>query len=130
VPGNNQFWFNQMGQLTPQENFLYQHHLKNLYGSGKTISPGGDISTVLQAVVPGPGGRYYNIPTVWDGQALTTDESMSRAAALGWHQWPSYATPEQADLRYDWMHGILSRSTDLYRALGQGQAPTSPRQWP
>jgi hypothetical protein len=105
--------------LTPQEQNLVQHHLDNLYGPGKVISPSGDdVSTVLQAVVDGPGGRYYNIPTVWDGKALTVDEATERAAKAGWDKWPSYATPQQADLRYEWMHGALERDTERYRAAG------------
>src|SRR6516225_9226398 len=53
--------------LTPQEQNLYKYHLTNLAGSGKIIRPSGQISTVEQAVVEGPGGKFYSIPTVWDG---------------------------------------------------------------
>jgi hypothetical protein len=63
------------GGFSPQEQNLFWHHYGNMHGGGRAVSPGGDISSVLQAVVGGPGGKYYSIPTVWDGQALTTDES-------------------------------------------------------
>jgi hypothetical protein len=106
--------------LTPQEQNLVEHHLDNLYGPGKVISPSGNVSTVLQAVTTRrpDGSRYYNIPTVWDGKVLTVDEAAERAAKAGWDKWPSYATPEQADLRYEWMHDLMAKDTGAYRAAG------------
>jgi len=59
--------------LSPQEQNLYLHHLNNLHGDGKVVQKNGDISTLLQAVVSGPGG-YYNIPTVWEGKELSVPE--------------------------------------------------------
>jgi hypothetical protein len=111
--------------LTPQEQNLVEHHLNNLYGPGKVISPTGDVSTVLQAVTTRrpDGSRYYNIPTVWDGKALTIDEASERAAKVGWDKWPSYATPEQADLRYEWMHGLMEKDTRAYREAGGAPGP-------
>jgi hypothetical protein len=90
-----------VSQMGPQEQNLYDHHLGNLYGGGKVTSPLGDISTLYQAVVPGPYGRFYNIPTVWDGQILTTQEAAEKAASKGWDNWPSYTTPDAADLAYE-----------------------------
>lgn len=106
--------------LTPQEQNLYQHHLDNLHGTGKVRNPDGTISTMLQAVVPGPGGRYYNIPTVWGGQELDVHSARQLAAQQGWNKWPSYATPETADLRYETMHDFLERDTERYQ---QATAP-------
>lgn len=99
--------------LTPQEQFLYQHHLNNLYGTGKVIQPSGDISTVLQAVVTGPDGKYYNIPTVWNGQVLPPDQAAKQAASIGWDKWPSYATQDAADARYEAMHAYLEKDTSV-----------------
>jgi hypothetical protein len=110
-------------KLTPQEQNLVEHHLDNLYGPGKVITPSGNVSSVLQAVVDGPGGRYYNIPTVWDGKALTVDEATDRAAKAGWNKWPSYATPEQADLRYEWMHDLMAKDTQRYTEAGGAASP-------
>lgn len=101
--------------LTPQEQNLYQHHLGNLYGPGKVKNPSGSISTMLQAVVPGPGGRFYNIPTVWGGQALDVHTARQLAAQQGWNNWPSYPTPEAADLRYETMHDFVERDTERYQ---------------
>jgi hypothetical protein len=99
--------------LTPQEQFLYQHHLNNLYGTGKVIQSNSDISTVLQAVVTGHDGKYYNIPTVWDGQVLPPDQAAQRAASAGWDKWPSYSTPDAADARYEAMHAYMDKDTSV-----------------
>lgn len=100
--------------LTPQEQFLYQHHLNNLVEGGRVVQPNGDVSTLLQAVVTGPDGRYYNIPTVWGGQVLPPQQAMQQAAAVGWDKWPAYPTPEAADTRYGAMHDYLGRDTGAW----------------
>lgn len=97
--------------LTPQEQSLYQHHLDNLWGGGRVLQPGGAVSTMLQAVVTGPDGNYYNIPTVWDGKALSVGQARQRAAEAGWSRWPSYSTPEEADNRYERMHSYMEQDT-------------------
>lgn len=109
--------------LTPGEQYLYQHHLSNLYGSGKVTQPNGDVSTVLQAVVNGPNGQFYNIPTVWGGQQLQPNEAAKRAAAVGWDKWPSYSTPDEADDRYiNQMHPYMDADVGNW-LRSQGAAP-------
>jgi hypothetical protein len=100
--------------LTPQEQFLYQHHLNNLYGGGRVVQPTGDVSTLLQAVVTGPDGRYYNIPTVWGGQVLEPDQARAQAAQVGWDKWPAYDSPDVADKRYGDMHDYLEKDTGAW----------------
>ena len=109
--------------LNPQEQNLYQHHLSNLWGGGRVVQPGGDVSTVLQAVVQGPDGRYYNIPTVWNGQALPVDAAQRQAALAGWGNWPAYASPEAADARYMDMHGLMERDTAAWLAQNPNADP-------
>jgi hypothetical protein len=101
-------------QLTPQEQFLYQYHMRNLLGSGKIMQPNGDVSTLLQAVVTGPNGRYYNIPTVWGGKQLDPRAAAEQAAKIGWEKWPSYDTPEAADTRYMKMHDFMDKDVGLW----------------
>ena len=101
--------------LTPQEQYLYQHHLDNLHGTGKVMQPGGDISTILQTVVPGPDNRYYNIPMVWDGKVLSREAAGAKAAEVGWDKWPSYDTPRAADTRYMQMHSYMDRDVGVWR---------------
>jgi exonuclease VII small subunit len=103
--------------LTPQEQNLYDHHYWNLHGTGKVVYPSGDVSTAYTSTERGPGGRYYNIPTVWDGQVLSREESKARVGK-DWGQWPSYQNPDQAKLRYDVMHGQMESDTAKYRATG------------
>lgn len=105
--------------LSPQEQYLYLHHLNNLYGPGKVLNADGSVSTMLQAVVSGPGGKYYNIPTVWGGQVLDIYSASQLAGQVGWDKWPSYATPEQADARYELMHPYFERDVEQHPGLGE-----------
>jgi|GEM_PF-4028071 len=101
-------------KLTPQEKFLYQHHVNNVTGQNGGASvknADGSISTVLQMVVD-HGDRFYSIPSVWNGKTLDEPEARKRAAAVGWDKWPSYATPQEADDRYiKQMHPYLERDS-------------------
>jgi len=99
--------------LTPQETFLYQHHLQNLIGPGKVMNADGSISTIFQFPAE-HGGKFYNIPTVWDGKILSADEAKKRAAKIGWDKWPSYSTPEEADARYMRMHDAMDSDVGSY----------------
>lgn len=101
--------------LTPEEMNLYQHHIGNLQSGLAVRNPTSDpnaermTSTVLQRVVE-HNGRFYNIPSVWDGRILQGEmEARKRAAQLGWGYWPSYATPEEADARYQVMHDAMAK---------------------
>jgi hypothetical protein len=101
--------------LTPQEQYLYWYHLNNLYSDGKIQNPDNSVSTVEQAVVMGPGGQYYNIPTVWGGQQVDIQTAQQNAGQAGWHNWPSYPTPEAADARYERIHPYFEQDVDTYR---------------
>lgn len=103
--------------LSPQEQFLYQHHLNNLINGGYFRHPSGGVSTVLQRPVEHQ-GRYYNIPSVWGGQILSEMESRKRASAMGWQTWPSYSSWQDADARYMQMHDYMAQ--DLPAVLGAG----------
>lgn len=105
-------------RLTPQEMSLYNHHLTNLYGNGKVIQPTGQISTVLQMVVERD-GKYYNIPSVWNGKILNEKQAIQKAASVGWQKWPSYPTPTEADRRYMDMHQIMESDVEKYLTQGQ-----------
>lgn len=100
-------------------------HLKNLWGSGGVDNPDGSRSTLLQAVEE-HNGRYYNIPTVWNGKIETekwarprdgkvfdipNKTALKNVERIGWDKFPSYATPEEADERYSKMHEYLERDT-------------------
>jgi soluble lytic murein transglycosylase-like protein len=119
--------------LTPQEKFLYRMHLHNLNGSGgvdnppDAENPQGSRSTLYQAVQE-HNGKFYNIPTVWDGKREvepytkpdgTVIETPNKTALanvekIGWDKFPSYATAEEADARYEKMHKFLERDTAEY----------------
>lgn len=94
--------------LTPQEQHLYMHHANNVLNGTAVKNPDGTTSTVYQAVVE-HGGKFYNIPTVWDGKILGVEAATKRAAEKGWSYWPSYDTPDAADAWYFKMHDILEQ---------------------
>lgn len=110
--------------LTPQEKDLYRRHLQNLTGVGGVDNPDGSRSTLYQSVQEHD-GKFYNIPTVWDGKRETqkwTDPSgkvwdvpnptaLRNVERVGWDKFPSYATAQEADARYEQMHKFMERDT-------------------
>ena len=105
--------------LTPQEQFLYQHHLDNLNGSGKVVQPSGDISTILQETVD-MDGRTYNIPTVWNGKILDDKAAFAKARSVGLDEFPSYASEAEAETRYQQMHVFMNEDVENYLAKQRG----------
>lgn len=131
--------------LTPQERALYQRHLTNLYGSGGVDNPDGSRSTLYQTVEE-HNGRFYNVPTVWNGRVETqpwtrpsdgktfsipSDVAMANIKREGWDNFPSYASPEEADARYEQMHSFMEKDTADYfaqLAARSGATSISPQQ--
>lgn len=121
--------------LSPQETALYQRHLTNLLGPGgvdnppDAQNPQGSRSTLYQAVQE-HNGKFYSVPTVWDGKRETEPykrddgtmmdvpnaTALAKIAKAGWDSFPSYATPDEADARYDAMHQYIDKDTSQYMA--------------
>lgn len=122
-------------KLTPQERSLYERHLTNLTGPGGVDNPDGSRSTLFQAVEE-HNGRYYNIPTVWNGkketekwtrpsdgkvfEAVPNKTALDSVAKIGWDKFPSYATPEEADERYEQMHKFMEQDTRTFQSKSSG----------
>lgn len=107
--------------LTPEEKSLYQRHLTNLTGPGGVDNPDGTRSTLFQTTVEHD-GKFYTIPTVWDGKILWDKNAADPAAAAiervkqtGWDKFPSYATEAEAEARYQKMHAYLEKDTESYK---------------
>jgi hypothetical protein len=113
VPGSNIEAAWKALRLTPEEQNLYAHHLNNIALNHIVTNPDGSHSTLLQAVVQGLGGKFYNIPTVWEGKVLPIRQAEDRAAQLGWSHWPAYQTPEAADARYALMHKYIEQDQPI-----------------
>ena len=112
--------------LTPQEEALYRRHVANLTGPGGVDNPDGSRSSLYQAVQE-HNGKFYNIPTVWNGKRevekwtdpnnpqrvmdVPNKTALANVEREGWDKFPSYATLEEADARYDKMHGYMERDT-------------------
>lgn len=113
--------------LNPQEQNLYQMHLNNLWGPGGQDNEDGSRSTLYQAVQE-HGGKYYSIPTIWNGNRETepyTNDSgktfdvpngvaLDNVNKLGWDKFPSYDDPNTADSRYDEIHQYIDEDTTNY----------------
>lgn len=112
--------------LTPQEKALYEMHLKNLNGPGGVDNANGSRSSLLQATVE-TDDKAYSIPTVWDGKIHTADEA--------WEHWkgqidqfPSYATEDEAEARYQKMHEYMDRDTEAYQRGNSKNESVLPRE--
>jgi hypothetical protein len=101
--------------LTPQEEYLYQTHLRNLEASkGGVVNPKEGGKSTLYQMSFEKNGRFYNIPTLWDGKFLNEDQSIARAEAIGLDNFPSYNTEQQAETRYMKMHQYMERDLMQY----------------
>jgi len=109
--------------LTPKERNLLDYHRDNLRKGTYATLPNGDIASVYITGVEGPGAKIYNVPGYWNGQ-LHTDvaEIQEHAKNIGWDRFPSYATPQEADMAADKVHQIIEDDVERFR---RGQ-PTSP----
>lgn len=107
-------------QMTPQEQALYQRHLKNLWGNGGVDNPDGSRSTLFQMSTTGPDGQTYNMPTVYNGQILPPGAAYQQAQQQGLQTFPSYETPDQAESRYQQMHGFMDKDTSAYMDVRHG----------
>jgi len=104
--------------LTPAEKYLYNTHLANLEGTGKIVHPSGAISSLLQMSFD-RNGKVYNIPTVWGGKQLEPDEAIAAADQVGMDKFPSYATADEAEARYQQLHDYLAKDTGDFIARGR-----------
>jgi len=102
-------------KLTPQEQNLYQRHLGNLTGQGGVDNEDGSRSTLGQTTISA-NGKFYNIPTVWDGKSLSTEEATARAAKDGLDSFPSYDTEEQAGERLQQLDSYMEKDTQAFIA--------------
>lgn len=108
-------------KLTPQELNLYNHHLDEL-NKGGVENPDGSISTLKQITVE-VDGQHYNIPTIWDGKEVSTEEAIKRAEEKGWDYWPNYHSDEAAQYRYNQMHEYMDKELGFAPDGGSDTAP-------
>lgn len=98
--------------LTPQEMNLYRHHLEHLppgerfQERNQLGQTEGTTSTIQQMTIERD-GRVYNVPTIWHGRKIRGEELGKYIQPLS--QWPSYDSEEEAERRYNEMHGGLEQ---------------------
>jgi hypothetical protein len=100
-------------KLSPQEKALYERHLTNLIGSGGVTNPNGSRSTLKDATFE-IDGRTYVIPTVRNGELLSSDEALKQARTEGLDKFPSYGSEAEASARYDKLHSFMEKDTAAY----------------
>lgn len=100
-------------KLTPQEQELYQRHLTNLYGIGGVDNPDGSRSSLYQMTME-IGGKVYSLPTVWNGKILPPEQALQMAKQYGLDKFPSYETEQEAQARYDQLHGYMEKDTAAF----------------
>jgi hypothetical protein len=130
MPLNNMQAAHDALNLSPQEQALYARHLSNLYGPGGVDNPDGSRSSLYMSVQQGPNGRFYNVPTVWNGKTETEKyvrpedgkvfdvpnaTARTNIDAAGIDSFPSYATADEAVQRYKDMHDFMERDTSQYQ---------------
>jgi hypothetical protein len=81
------------------QNFLYQHHLRNLQQGGVPHDDG-SISTIYGMTAGDESGRSRVLPTVWDNKILPPDEAYARAKQTGLWRYPGSFSPTRADWNY------------------------------
>jgi hypothetical protein len=97
-------------KLTPQEQYMFKHHLGNLYRGG-VKQPSGETSTYLGSSFTF-GNRTYMLPMVWDNMILEEQEVLKRARAAGLDKWPSYKSVKEAEKRYQQIHKYMKAAPD------------------
>jgi len=97
--------------MTPQEQYLWSHHTGNVDLGGYQQPTGGHSS--LYATTQGIDDRTYVLPTIYDAQPVEPDEALRRAMAAGIDKFPSYATLEEANARYNRMHDFMEN--DIFK---------------
>lgn len=103
--------------LTPQEEAFYQRHLTNLKGAGGVDHPDGSRSTVKNITIESD-GKTYVLPTVYDGKIVSNDDAWRRAKTH-LSDFPSYASGDEADARYEAMHKLMDEDTQRYLAASK-----------
>ncbi len=109
--------------MNPQEQALYQRHLTNLWGSGGVDNPNGSRSSLFQMSTQGPDGRTYNLPTVYNGQILPPDAAYQQAQQQGLQNFPSYGSGDEAEARYQQMHGFMDKDTGAFFDVRRNPLP-------
>lgn len=108
--------------LTPQEQYLYQHHLNNLNPQSGVSQNPGELSTIY-AWMPKRDGKSYVVPSVWDGKITPIPDEQKvydKLDKVGWDKFPSYGSYEEANARYAKMHDYMEKDTESYLQKRRG----------
>lgn len=94
--------------MNPQERFLYDFHQQNL-AQPEAANPDGTHSSLL-ATTMSFGDKTYLLPSIYKGVRYDKPEDIeAHAREVGLDNFPSYASPEEADKRYLAMGGLHDR---------------------
>jgi hypothetical protein len=103
--------------LTEQERHLYEHHANNLRTGNYVIQPTGQTSTIRQIPVQ-HNGRWYSVPTIWDGKELKRGDAIRRALSEGSiERWPSAGSEQELQDRYSTLHDMMEADVNQLEIL-------------
>jgi hypothetical protein len=97
-------------KFTPEEMFLYNHHIRNLQAGG--VPNQGGLSTIFN-ITAEFGGKHFVLPTVWDNQIIPPEAAIARAREVGLEKFPSYKSEKEAKRRYNELHLFMSKDMEF-----------------
>ncbi len=107
--------------LTPEEQALYLHHLRNLQMGG-VLNPDGSRSTLFQSSGGSPvgaPGQTYNVPSIYGTAKLPINQAWDLAEKIGIQNFPSYGSDFAAENRYQQMHNYMEQDTPNFLVRGR-----------
>ena len=99
--------------MSAGEKDLLEYHRGNLRNETYLMGEDGRVSTVYVSGVTGPDERVYNVPGYFNGQRHENeDEIRAQAGKIGWENYPSYVTGEEANAAAQALHKIIDQDTN------------------
>lgn len=92
--------------MSAQERYLYDHHLSNL---AQPVENTDGTRSTLRAFSATFGDKTYMLPSIWNNQQRSIDESVELAKRQGLDNFPSYASVDEAEARYGKMHELIEK---------------------
>jgi|SRR5262245_10193819 len=91
-----------MANWASDQRYTYQHHYNNLLKGG--VKQKDDSTSTFRAIGVDIGGKYYMLPTIWDGKQVSNKEAVKRAKEVGLDSFISDKRRDRAEKMYEDVH--------------------------